>query len=109
MTTIQQVDAATLATWLEQDTAILIDVREPVEFLTESIDAAINIPLTQFDPDNFSKFTDIDKEIVIQCQSGKRSMLVCERVIEDYPTMKISNLHGGILAWKQHGLPTKTL
>ena len=43
---------------------------------------------------------DPNKEIIVQCKSGKRSAKVCEYLLnQNYPNVK--NLKGGILAWSK--------
>ena len=54
---------------LEIDACALVDVREPHEFAAGHIPGAINLPLSQFDPDDLPK----GKPIVLVCQAGGRS------------------------------------
>ena len=48
--TMQDVEATTLKMWLEQGEALLIDVREPLEYAAEHIPDAQLLPLSTFDP-----------------------------------------------------------
>ena len=43
---------------------------------------------------------DQNKEIIVQCKSGKRSAKVCEYLLTQNFT-DIKNLRGGILAWSE--------
>lgn len=75
----------------------LIDVREEFEYETSNLDGE-NIPLAQIliEKEKISK----DKPVVVHCRSGKRSaqaILLLER--EGYTNL--SNLQGGILAWRE--------
>ena len=47
MVEIKTLDPKTLKSWLDKDEAILIDVREPIEYRESYIEKAINIPLSQ--------------------------------------------------------------
>ncbi|MCL4641436.1 MULTISPECIES: rhodanese-like domain-containing protein [Olivibacter] len=74
----------------------LIDVREEFEYETSNLKGE-NIPLAQvlIEKDKISK----DKPVVVHCRSGKRSaqaILMLEK--EGYTNL--SNLEGGILAWR---------
>ena len=50
-------------------------------------------------PERFDEL-DKNKEIIVQCKSGKRSAKVCEYLITQNFT-NVKNLAGGILAWSQ--------
>lgn len=81
----------------------LIDVREPVEHAESHITGAKLIPLGQLE--GRSNEIDRDSTVVLMCRSGKRS----EEAREKLHAMGLTNvrsLKGGILAWKQAGLPT---
>ena len=41
-----------------------------------------------------------DKEIIVQCKSGKRSAKVCEFLMHNN-FKDVKNLQGGILAWSR--------
>ena len=44
-------------TWLEEGSAILIDVREEQEVAIAPISGAVNLPLSTFDPINLMAFS----------------------------------------------------
>ena len=76
---------------------ILLDVRTELETITSSISTnAIHIPMSEI-PTRFTELNK-DKEIIIHCKSGKRSVKVCEFLINNN-FKNIKNLKGGILAW----------
>lgn len=84
---------------------MLIDVREPEDYKTESIEGAYLLPFSSHISDDLIPKT--DKEIVFFCQIGKRSAKVCELVLSKDPTRVIYSLEGGINAWKQSGFATR--
>ena len=47
-----------------------------------------------------------DKNIIIGCRSGKRSMNAC-MFLKMNGYQNIQNLEGGILGWTENGCPTK--
>ena len=104
MTVIHVIKPETLSKWLESDEVLLIDVREPAEYNAESINKARNIPLSQVTIDDAYLLEHRDKKLVIHCQSGKRSMMACEKLKADSAPYDIWNLEGGINAWKEAGL-----
>ena len=80
---------------------ILLDVRTEEEFEEDGkIKGAILIPLDQLQHrvDELDK----DKEIVVYCRSGNRS-LYASQVLEMLGFKKITNLDEGILKWEDEG------
>jgi rhodanese-related sulfurtransferase len=99
--TMKSVDAATLKGWLENDEAIVIDVREPAEHSAERIKKATLIPLGTI---NKNKLPETHgKKIVVHCRSGKRSASACMKLLGEDPSLDIYNLDGGISAWGAAG------
>ena len=79
---------------IEDEHAILIDVRNVDEYNREHIDGAVNIPL-----DMISN-VDYDKEeiIIVYCQSGMRSMEAA-KMLSEMGYTNLYNLDGGLLNW----------
>ena len=75
----------------------LIDVREPFEYEVSNING-LNIPLNGIllEADKVAK----DIPVIIQCRSGKRSAQAV-MLLEQQGYTNLSNLQGGILAWKE--------
>lgn len=75
----------------------LIDVREPFEYEVSNLNG-LNIPLAGvvLESEKVSK----DIPVVIQCRSGKRSAQAV-MLLEQQGFTNLSNLQGGILAWKE--------
>jgi len=74
----------------------LIDVREPFEYEVSNLNG-VNIPLSGvvIESDKVAK----DVPVVIHCRSGKRSAQAI-MLLEQKGFTNLSNLQGGILAWK---------
>ncbi|HLT41964.1 MAG TPA: rhodanese-like domain-containing protein [Sphingobacteriaceae bacterium] len=74
----------------------LIDVREEFEYETSNINGE-NIPLGSVleDLEKISK----DKPVIVHCKSGKRSAQAIS-LLESRGFTNLSNLKGGILAWR---------
>lgn len=100
--TVKEIDAKTAKAWFEADKAVLVDVREPTEFAREHIIGARLVPLSAFDREDFSK--DHDKAAIFHCRSGARTAAQAERLLRT-GFREVYALRGGLMAWKQAGLP----
>ncbi len=76
--------------------AVLIDVRTPSEVAEGMAPGAINIPLQEIEQ-RLSEFPK-DKDLLIYCRSGKRSMAASNFLIEN-GYEKVFNVVGGFLAF----------
>ena len=84
---------------------LLVDVREPNEVAAEAYPDAVVVPLSAFDP---MQIPDPGRRtVVFACRSGKRSV-TASLAAQETGLPYDSHLEGGILAWKEAGLPTKT-
>jgi len=84
---------------------LLVDVREPNEVSAEAYPGGVVVPLSTFDPASIPDPK--GKQVVFACRSGKRSVtasLAAQAAGLPYD----KHLAGGILGWKQAGLPTRT-
>ncbi len=86
--------------------ALLLDIRETeeIEMLAFDVEAQIFIPQSEFD----FRFCEIprDREVIIGCNSGKRSRIATLFLInEKYDN--VYNLKGGIEEWIERGLPVR--
>lgn len=82
---------------------VLIDVRSPLEFETEHIEGSVNIPLDSLD----SRFNEVSRQgqIVVICRSGKRAERGAFTLTSRGFQPKV--LEGGLVAWRNAGLPIK--
>lgn len=77
--------------------SIYIDVRELNEFSEGHIEGMINMPLSTLES-NYKELP-LDKEIVVICRSGARSMQAIN-ILETTGYEKLVNVEGGMLDWK---------
>lgn len=96
---LEEVDVATLAAALAEG-AVLIDVREPDEWLEARIPGAVSISLGQV-PDRVADFS--TRPTYVVCRSGGRSMRACEFLAAR--GAHVVNVAGGTLAWLESGRP----
>ena len=80
----------------------LIDVRTPAEYESVHAKGAVNHPMESLDLAKIpcSK----EEEIHVICQSGGRSMKVCQK-LEGAGFTNLVNVDGGTSAWHAAGLP----
>jgi len=83
----------------------LIDVRTPAEYGSLHAESASNHPIESFDLNTFPYAK--DQEVHLICQSGGRSMKVCQK-LESAGFEKVVNVEGGTSAWNGAGLPVIT-
>lgn len=96
---VKTVDAKTLANWIKNDEAVLIDVRHIAEHKSINIPMAKLIPLDEISHQNLPEIG--DKKLVIHCHSGKRGFSACDKLLKENSDLEIYNLEGGILAWQE--------
>ena len=94
-----------VAVGLRAGRMLLVDVREPNETAVESYPDAVIVPLSMFDPGAIPDPQ--GKQVVFACRSGRRSV-TASLAAQDSGYPYTCHLAGGIIAWKQAGLPTKT-
>ena len=76
----------------------ILDVREQSEYDSVNMGAKL-LPLGKITNGEIGEIEDWkDKEVIIHCHSGMRSMQAC-MVLEQMGFAKTVNLTGGILAW----------
>jgi rhodanese-related sulfurtransferase len=101
---MKTITASELKKKLDKDEVLLIDVREPAEHRSECIDGACLIPLGEI---SAKKLSSTERLIVIHCSSGKRSADACVKLLAANPSLDVTSLEGGIVAWNQAGYHVK--
>ena len=83
-----------LAHWGDAKGAFLLDVRQPVELVVESVPGAINIPLGQLR----ARLSELprDREILVICRSAQRAYYATRILLQN--GFKVRNLSGGMLS-----------
>ena len=77
---------------------VLLDVRTDKEYAKGHIPGAVHVPLAEIG-DKIKKLKK-DKELVVYCQSGNRSIWAIKRLM-GMGYKNLSNLKGGYGAWKK--------
>ena len=97
---LQAINAQLLKQGLDAHTAILVDVREAVEYATERIPGAQLHPLSTFDPHQIQPAP--GQNVIFYCQSGNRSSKAAHQYL-DAGFNTAMHLQGGIPTWKRAG------
>ncbi len=98
--TLKKIDAQKTHELLETGEAVLIDVREPDEWIKEHVPEAHLVPLSGFNPDDFPK--DHDKIAVFHCRSGGRTEAAAPQILQT-GFRDVFQLEGGIQGWRAAG------
>jgi rhodanese-related sulfurtransferase len=95
------VDPATVKAWFEAGEAVIVDVREPNEYVAEHIPGAKLVPLSAFDPAQIPPHA--GKKLVLHCRSGNRCGMAAMRLVQSGFTGEINRLQGGMFGWRSVG------
>jgi rhodanese-related sulfurtransferase len=87
---------------LAASSAILVDIREPMEHARESIPGATLAPLSGFTPNALAG----NATVIFHCQSGKRTADNAMK-LSQCGASEVFLLEGGLAGWKAAGNPTK--
>jgi rhodanese-related sulfurtransferase len=99
---IPELDPGQAAKLVREGRAIIVDVREMDEYRAERIPGTKLMPLSGFRPEDVPQA----EHVILQCRSGKRSMDAAHRIAALGRT-GLYNLKGGIIAWREAGLPVE--
>jgi len=108
-TEVREVTREYVLSHLNDDTFVLIDVRDADELAVQGyINNAYHISKGWIEADIHHAIDDKAKEIVLYCGSGKRSVLAAFN-LKKMGYHNVASLQGGFKGWKSSGLPVETL
>ena len=104
----ENTDVNGFASRIDAPDVVLLDVRTAEEFEEGHLQNALNIDVKQADfVEKAKTMLATDKTIAVYCRGGKRSVTAAKKLTaEGY---KVLNLEGGIMAWKEAGMPLETV
>ncbi len=100
-----EVEPRTLRDWLDNDEAVLVDVREGFEHASERIGGSRHHALGTLDPGEIRSLYP-QRKIVFHCKTGRRAADAAERYRKSVGE-EAFRLSGGIEGWKAAGLETE--
>ena len=106
---VESVSAKDAAAEAASGAAVLLDVREPVEW-EHHVKGAVQVPrgLLEFvaDPASPKHKPELDPagRVIVYCRSGSRAALACA-TLKTMGYQNVANMKGGFGAWQEAGLP----
>ena len=101
---LPEIDVAAAAAQIQDEQIKVLDVREPAEFATGVIQGAVLIPLGQVER-RIGELDGLkDRPMLVVCGSGGRSAQAI-KVLSKYGFTKLTNIKGGMNAWRKANLP----
>lgn len=103
---IPQIGVAEAVQLINRRDAMVLDVRSPGEFGNGHLTSARNIPEKELKTraGEIDKWK--DKPVIVHCATGNRSQSAAE-ILKGLGFKEVFNLHGGINAWSQAGMPVE--
>lgn len=102
-----QVDPAAAIRLMNNDDAVVVDVREAADFKKGHIKNAKNIPMSSLKQQLDGIANQKEKPVLMYCRSGNISGRAC-RLLKKSGYTDVHNLAGGILGWQDANLPLTT-
>ncbi len=89
----------------DPDRPVMLDVREPSEFVAVRAPGVLHIPISTFQ----SRVGEVptDRPVLVICHMGSRSAAVTGFLLRSGRT-DVANVAGGMDAWAKAGLPTRS-
>ncbi len=91
---------------VNQENALLVDVRDAKDYAQAHAVGAIHIPLNQASPDH-PKLADADRPVIFYCYSGMSSQRAAA-ALANSGRENIYSLQGGFGAWQGENLPVES-
>ena len=101
-----EIPPETVYSWITDDEAVLVDVREAEELARVRLKEAVHVPMSAFDPKAIPINT--GKKVVFFCAQGARSEQVGQYMVAQGLLPEAYNMSGGLMAWAEAGLPFET-
>lgn len=89
---------------INNEDAVVLDVREPHEWVKGHVADAVLISVGDLDKKLGELEPYRERPIIVTCQSGNRSITACRKLVAaGFP--KVYLMKGGMTAWEEAGLP----
>jgi len=89
---------------MNDESTVVVDVREPNEYADGHIEGARNIPVSRIEQGAFELEGHKQSPVIVVCQSGTRSPEACKRLV-GLGFAQIYEMRGGMLSWGDQKLP----
>jgi len=95
---------AEAATLRSSSGVLFVDVRTPLEFESERIEGSINLPVADLDA-RLGEIPESTTEVLVVCRTGIRSIGAAQTLARSGRKARV--VEGGIMRWRQAGLPLR--
>jgi len=102
--TAQSVTALEAVRLINDEDAMVVDVRDSGEYKSAHILNARNIPLARLADDAVNTLKNKEKPIIVYCKSGQRSNEAC-KILSAAGYQSVRQLKNGFLSWQEASLP----
>ncbi len=99
-----QIEPTAAIRLMNNDDAVVLDVREAADFTNGHIRNARNVPMSALKSQLDALAKDKDKPVLAYCRSGNISGKAC-KILKRTGFSNVHNLAGGILSWQDANLP----
>lgn len=89
---------------INEEDAVVVDVREPKEWKEGHIPNALLVPLGELEKRIPKLIADKERPIVVVCQTGTRSQAACRKLTQ-MGYRRVYMVRGGMQAWEEENLP----
>lgn len=93
-------------TKMNSDDVMVVDVRDPHDFIKGHVEDALNVPLGKLEEQLTTLETYKNKDVLVVCQSGTRTSAAC-KILAKAGFEKLLSLKGGMQSWEDNKLPVK--
>ncbi len=93
-------------TKMNDEETVVIDVRDPHEYIKGHIENSINIPLSKFEEKIKTVEKYKSKPVIVVCQSGTRAVPAC-KILTKADFTDVYNMIGGMQSWEESNFPKK--
>lgn len=106
---VRGISSAEAVRMVNDDDALMLDVREAAEYKGGHILDSVHIPLSKLAERvaELEKYKSANRPIIAYCRSGARSMTACG-TLRKHGFEQLFNLAGGIAEWQHNSLPVTT-
>jgi len=93
-------------TKMNDSNTVVVDVRDPHEYIKGHIENSINIPLAKFSEKLESLEQYKSHPVIIVCQTGSRAIPAC-KTLTKANFEHVFNMIGGMQSWEDNNFPKK--
>src|SRR5487761_2362204 len=106
LSSTEQIGTLEATRLINNENPLLLDVREPNEYVSGHLPDALHIPLSQIKDRSGELAKYATRPVIVYCERGMRSSSAAS-ALSKLGFSRVLELRGGLRAWRDAGLPTK--